>query len=57
MERIATLESDPELVAEAQDAIDYYSDKRDLILFLNAQKFGQRAEYTAELPLCGEVSA
>lgn len=57
MERIATLESAPELVAEAQDAIDYYSDKRDLIIFLNAQKFGQRAEYTAELPLCGEVSA
>ena len=35
---------------EAQDALDYYLDKLDLLVFANSPGFANRPEYTAELP-------
>lgn len=44
------MEADPDLIQEAQDALDYYMEKRDLLVFGNSQSFATRPEYTAELP-------
>jgi tetratricopeptide (TPR) repeat protein len=51
MDRFATLQSQPELVNEAQEAVAYYSDKRAWLVFQNSENLKQRPEYTAELPL------
>lgn len=51
--RVCDLEADPDLLREAQEAADYYMDKRNLIVLGNTS-FKNRPEYTAELPPLGE---
>ncbi|MBS1988886.1 MAG: tetratricopeptide repeat protein [Cyanobacteria bacterium SZAS LIN-3] len=50
LERAFALEASPELIQEYQEAIDYYHDKRDLLVFTNHAAFPNRPEYTAEVP-------
>jgi tetratricopeptide (TPR) repeat protein len=50
LERAYALEASPTLIQEYQEAIDYYHDKRDLLVFQNSQTFPNRPEYTAEVP-------
>lgn len=50
LERAFALEASPELIQEIQEAIDYYHDKRDLLVFNNCKAFPNRPEYTAEVP-------
>jgi tetratricopeptide (TPR) repeat protein len=54
LERAYALEASPELIQEYQEAIDYYHDKRDLLVFNNSQIFPNRPEYTAEVPRNGK---
>lgn len=50
LERSYTLEASPDLIQEYQEAIDYYHDKRDLLVFHNWKAFPTRPQYTAEVP-------
>ncbi len=50
LEMAQNLECDPDLIQETQEALDYYQDKRDYLVFSNSPKFANRPEYTAELP-------
>lgn len=50
LEKAQNLEADPDLLRETQDALDYYLDKLDLLVFANSPGFANRPEYTAELP-------
>lgn len=54
LEKASDLEGEPELIRETQEAIDYYMDKRDLLVFNNPHGFASRPEYTAELGETGE---
>jgi hypothetical protein len=47
--RACDLEADPDLLREAQEAVDYYLDKRHLLILSNPA-FKNRPEYTAEMP-------
>lgn len=49
-EKLVALESDPDILKETQESIDYYLDKLELLVFNNHIKFPSRPEYTAELP-------
>ena len=55
LERAYALEASPELIQEYHEAIDYYQDKRDLLVFHNSTLFPNRPEYTAEIPDCGKT--
>ncbi len=48
--RANDLESDPTLLRETQEAVDYYLTKRELLVLANPEVFPNRPEYTAELP-------
>jgi tetratricopeptide (TPR) repeat protein len=48
--RACDLESDPTLLRETQEAVDYYLEKRHLLVLNNPEAFPNRPEYTAELP-------
>jgi len=48
--RACDLESDPSLLRETQEAVEYYVGKRRLLVLGNAEAFPNRPEYTAELP-------
>jgi tetratricopeptide (TPR) repeat protein len=50
VERAFALEASPVLIQEYQEAIDYYHDKRDLLVFNNSKAFPNRPQYTAEVP-------
>jgi len=50
LERAYALEASPHLIQEYQEAIDYYHDKRGLLVFNNSGVFPNRPEYTAEVP-------
>ncbi len=50
LERSYTLEASIDLIQEYQEAIDYYHDKRDLLVFHNCKAFPNRPQYTAEVP-------
>jgi tetratricopeptide (TPR) repeat protein len=43
------LESDPGMIQNVQEAVDYYSDKKSSLMLGNAASFPFRSEYTAEL--------
>jgi tetratricopeptide (TPR) repeat protein len=44
------LESDPGILHAVQEALDFYTGKRDLLVLNNANAFPRRSEYTAEVP-------
>lgn len=48
--RACDLESDPTLLRETQEAVNYYLQKRHLLVLNNPETFPNRPEYTAELP-------
>lgn len=50
LERCWDMESNPDLLKDVQDIIEYYADKRDLLVACNKERFPQRPEYTAEIP-------
>lgn len=52
--RACDLESDPSLLRETQEAVEYYGGKRQMLVLGNADAFPNRPEYTAELPDCSE---
>lgn len=49
LKRALDLDSDPEIIRTVQDALDYYSDKREFLVLANPTVFPTRPEYTAEL--------
>lgn len=53
--RASDLEADPDLLREAQEAVDYYLDKRHLLVLGNPA-FKNRPEYTAEMPHQDELA-
>jgi len=50
LERAWNLESDPDILQTINDIVEYYNDKRELLVVANCAQFPQRAEYTAEVP-------
>lgn len=44
------MESDPDILKIVHDTVEYYLDKRELLVFGNCAQFPQRAEYSAEVP-------
>ena len=44
------LESDPEVLRAIQNTVEYYEDKRALLVMGNCAQFPQRGEYSAEVP-------
>ncbi|MBX9670005.1 MAG: hypothetical protein K2X93_20560 [Candidatus Obscuribacterales bacterium] len=50
LERAWNMESDPEILKIVQETVEYYMDKRELIVINNCAQFPQRAEYTAQVP-------
>ncbi len=44
------LESDPEILRQVQSAVEYYDEKRALLVCCNCAQFPQRGEYSAEVP-------
>ncbi|MCA9800608.1 MAG: hypothetical protein KC777_01410 [Cyanobacteria bacterium HKST-UBA02] len=50
LERAWNLESDPDILKAIQDLVQYYSDKRDLLVAHNTERFANRPEYSAEIP-------
>lgn len=54
LERAWNLESDPDVLKAIQDLVQYYSDKRDLLVIHNTERFVNRPEYSAEIPGASE---
>jgi hypothetical protein len=44
------LDSEPEVLKQIQDAVEYYHLKRDYLMLGNHEAFPERPEYTAEIP-------
>ncbi|MBX3152536.1 hypothetical protein KF728_20425 [Candidatus Obscuribacterales bacterium] len=55
LERAWNLESDPEILRIIQDTVEYYNDKRELLVLGNCAQFPQRPEYSAEVPNSRQV--
>jgi tetratricopeptide (TPR) repeat protein len=49
MQRARQLESDPDIIRSIQDTVDYYIDKRELLVINNTELCPQRPEFTAEI--------
>jgi len=50
LERAWNMEHDPDILKAVQDAIEYYADKRPLLVMSNCANFPVRPEYSAEVP-------
>lgn len=50
LDRARDLECDPEILRQAQEAVEFYGLKKELVLLGNTELFSQRPEYTAEIP-------
>ena len=50
LDRAWNLESDPEILRIVHDTVEYYKDKRELLVLGNCAQFPQRPEYSAEVP-------
>jgi tetratricopeptide (TPR) repeat protein len=55
LERAWNLESDPEILRIVQSTVEYYNDKRALMVLANCAQFPQRPEYSAEVPNSRQV--
>lgn len=55
LERAWNLESDPEVLRIVHDTVEYYNDKRELLVMGNCAQFPQRPEYSAEVPNSRQV--
>jgi hypothetical protein len=49
LERARNMESNPDIIRAVRDAVEYYSDKRDLLVLSNPEHFPERPEFTAEI--------
>lgn len=51
LERAWNMEHDPDILKAVQDAIEYYRDKKELLVMGNVAQFPLRPEYSAEVPI------
>lgn len=50
LEKARHLESDPDILRQTQEALEYYHLKRERVMLGNHDAFPERPEYTAEIP-------
>lgn len=57
LERAWNMESDPDILKAIQDSVEYYSDKKELLVLGNPVRFPQRPEYSAEVPAAAKSAS